>query len=53
MLHNRHHTLAFESLVMKILVQHGPYIIHTKIEPVETDSAISQHLHPSNLSSQV
>ena len=51
-LHNRHHIPAFESLVMKILV-HGPYSFHTKIEPVETDSAISYHLNPNNLSSQV
>ena len=48
-LHHRHHTPAFESGVMKILVVDPTF--HTKIESEETDSAISQHLNPSNLSS--
>ena len=35
------------------LLSQGWSTFHTKIEPAETDSAISQHLNPSNLSSQV
>ena len=47
-LHNLHHTPAFESQVVKILAEFPTF--QTKIECVQTDSAISQHLNPSYLS---
>ena len=47
---NHHHTPTFESQVMKILEKSLPYMFHTKIECVQTDSAISYQLNPSILS---
>ena len=46
---NHHHTPTFESQVMKIL-EKSPHMFHTKIECVQTDSAISYQLNPSILS---
>jgi len=45
---NHHHTLTFESRVVKILAHVPTY--HTLIECVETESAISYQLNPSDLS---
>ena len=49
--HNQHYTLIFESQVVKIMA--WVPTSHTKIEWVQTDSAISYQLNPSNLSLQV
>ena len=49
--HNHHHTPIFESWVVKIFA--AAPTSHTKIEWVQTDSAISYQLDPSNLSLQV
>ena len=46
--HNHHHTPTFESRVVKILA--GVPTFHTKIEHVDTESAISYQLDQSNLS---
>eukprot|EP00956_Cyclotella_meneghiniana_P037637 scaffold141957_cov23-Cyclotella_meneghiniana.AAC.1 len=51
-LRNHHNTPTFESRVMKIIAW-VPNTSHTKIEWVQTDSAIlSYQLNPSNLSLQ-
>eukprot|EP00956_Cyclotella_meneghiniana_P008211 scaffold10919_cov38-Cyclotella_meneghiniana.AAC.2 len=49
--HNHHNTPTFESQVVKIMA--WVPTSHTKIEWVQTDSAISYQLNPSNLSLQV
>eukprot|EP00956_Cyclotella_meneghiniana_P031783 scaffold84795_cov26-Cyclotella_meneghiniana.AAC.1 len=49
-IHNKPHTLAFESQVVTISTPQYPSF-HTKMEYVWTDSKVSQHLNPSNVSS--